>query len=568
MLASCGGRRNRNCFYANPMGLGDSLLGSSGAQLLRFRRGGVDDTAAAANWLGNRMKLNQKGFPDDGMCSEANLLSEMDEATVSIAAMGGDTFGSRLRGRHVAFIGKLASMKHREAAELVAAEGGVVVERSHVPLDLLVVGGDRAERVKAMDRVEPRHLQMQSDGQLEIVEETEFWQRLGLVNVDASVHSLYTPAMVASLAGVPLATIRRWQRRGLIRPRRSVHRLAYFDFPEVATARRLAELLQQGASPRSLETSLSRLGSEMARPLSQLEVVVEGKSILLREGQQLMEPGGQQRIDFEALVEASCELETDSANSMESAESEGPRTVALRKPAAPVSRMLDATDSSSRPPEAQDGIDGDTVSWMELDRDAASVESRRFNAASGSLPEADDRVSSPNQAEDRDNSQVADLALDQLKTADQFLALAMAFEDEGENSQAMEIYRSMQLALGPTPEVCFQLAELLYFESQFEAARERYSMAIELDESFVEARANLGCVFIELGQFDLAEHAFRGALRYHEQYPDVHFHLARTLDKMEKDDDAEVHWRRFLELSPNSPWASEAKDRLSGLGDS
>ena len=89
-------------------------------------------------------------------------------------------------------------------------------------------------------------------------------------------------------------------------------------------------------------------------------------------------------------------------------------------------------------------------------------------------------------------------------------------------------------------------------------------MAIELDENFVEARANLGCVLAESGQFDLAVAAFEGALRYHQEYPDVHYHLARTLDDTDRREDAERHWTRFLELAPNSPWADEAQLRLQG----
>jgi tetratricopeptide (TPR) repeat protein len=87
-------------------------------------------------------------------------------------------------------------------------------------------------------------------------------------------------------------------------------------------------------------------------------------------------------------------------------------------------------------------------------------------------------------------------------------------------------------------------------------------MAIELDENFVEARANLGCVLAESGQHELAVAAFEGALRYHGDYPDVHYHLARTLDDIGNRDDADRHWERFLELAPNSPWADEARLRL------
>jgi tetratricopeptide (TPR) repeat protein len=115
-----------------------------------------------------------------------------------------------------------------------------------------------------------------------------------------------------------------------------------------------------------------------------------------------------------------------------------------------------------------------------------------------------------------------------------------------------------------TAEDHFFLAELLYRAGDLAAARERYYAAIELDEDYVEARANLGCVLTELGELSLAEAAFRGALAYHPDYADAHFHLARLLDRTEQRHEASKHWRRFLDLAPASPWANEAYDRVAG----
>ena len=75
-------------------------------------------------------------------------------------------------------------------------------------------------------------------GTLEIVTETQLWQRLGLVSQEPELNRLYTPAMLAELLPVPLAVIRRWHRRGLVVPVCEVRRLPYFDFQEVATAQR------------------------------------------------------------------------------------------------------------------------------------------------------------------------------------------------------------------------------------------------------------------------------------------------------------------------------------------
>ena len=72
------------------------------------------------------------------------------------------------------------------------------------------------------------------------------------------------------------------------------------------------------------------------------------------------------------------------------------------------------------------------------------------------------------------------------------------------------------------------MAEVLYRAGDLPAARERYFMALELDEHYVEARANLGCVLLDLGEKELALAAFSGALKLHELYADVHYHAARA----------------------------------------
>jgi len=320
-------------------------------------------------------------------------------------------------------------------------------------------------------------------GSLEILTETELWHRLGLVELEQDIHRLYTPAMLAELLEVPVAVIRRWHRRGLIIPVREVRRLAYFDFQEVAAARRLAELLAAGMSPRAIERkldSLSRLLPGVKRPLAQLSVIIEGKEILLRQGDGLIEPGGQLRFDFEA------------------------------------SKNGDAPELST--PQGSTEI-------LLLAQQARSGET--------------------------------------TVSPDEMCRLAAELEEEGHVEAAAEMYRAVAAATGGHPEICFQIAELLYRLGDLDGARERYYMTIELDEDYVEARANLGCVLEETGQKDLAVAAFEGALAYHPDYADVHYHLARTLEDLDRTGEAQAHWQAFLNLAPDSPWADRARARLS-----
>lgn len=391
---------------------------------------------------------------------------------------------SPLSGRRVAFLGKLGGVTKREAQALVRQQGGIPVDKFGSDADLIVIGADELPLSDAEDVLGDSIRQAAADGRIEIIGETQLWQRLGLMESEQNVRRLYTPAMLADLLGVSVATIRRWHRRGLIVPAREVRRLPYFDFQEVATARRLAQLLAAGITPAAIEkklAELSRFVPEVERPLAQLSVIVEGRQLLLRQGEGLIEPGGQMRFDFEGF-ERQEEL----------------------------------------PPEPDSGA----VTTLSLE-----------NYLTEQTPPP---------------------------SAEEAWRAAAQFEEENRLEDAVELYRVALSAGGPNPEICFQMAELLYRLGDLAGARERYYMAIELNEDYVEARANLGCVLAELGQPELAISAFQGALKYHPDFPDVHFHLARTLDELGRREEAEKHWREFLDLAPDSPWAHEAENRLGG----
>jgi tetratricopeptide (TPR) repeat protein len=297
--------------------------------------------------------------------------------------------------------------------------------------------------------------------------------------------SRYTAAMLAELVGVPPAQVRAWQRRGWLVAIEETHRLAQFDFTELTVARQLADLHRAGATSKLLARKLAEINRrfpDVARPLAELSLVLDGKKLLVRRAGGLIEPGGQLRIDFDGLTEAN---------------QDEPR------PTIPASGLF-------------------------LARTA------------------------PAQADPMAPEQLANWAAD--------------FEEAGDLAAAAEYYRAALAAGGPQPVLCFHLAEVLYRAGDLTAARERYFMALELDEEYLEARANVGCVLLELGEKELAAAAFEGALDLHEGYSDVHYHLAKLYDELARAADAERHWARFLDLAPDSPWADEARERLGVEG--
>lgn len=383
-----------------------------------------------------------------------------------------------IENRRIAFVGKLGGMTRREVRELVKSYDGIMVDRVDESVDLIVIGADVIPLGEQTELLDDWVLDASAEGRVSVITETQFWQQLGMVEPELDVDRLYTPAMLAGLLELPISTIRRWHRRGLITPTRQFNKLPYFDFQEIASARRIATLIASGATPAAIETKLSRLAGlypNLQRPLSQLSVIVEGRNVLLRQGAGLIEPGGQMRIDFESL----------------------------------------------------DQDDNEKQQLLSID---SAFETK---------------------------------TLEQLATPDEFIELATEFEDQEDPHSATEVLRAMALAFGPTAECCFRIAELLYQQNDLNGAKERYYAAVELDETFVEARASLGCVLVELGQKELALSAFHGALQFHPDYPDVHFHVGRLLDEMKREDEARPHWQTFLDLAPRSPWAEEARHRLS-----
>ena len=406
-------------------------------------------------------------------------------------------------GRRIALGRRLAIATRGDWKRLIKQHGGHPIDQLDELTDVLLVSGD--------DDGEANGLQDSNVKNLEVLMENELWQLLKSPESSVDLSRFYTPQMLAKLLEVPVATIRRWHRRGLITPVEQINKLPYFDFQEIASARRIARWIQSGQSPSAIERQLATIAGASGdrRPLSQLSIIVEGQKVLLKAGEGLATANGQLHFNFED------DLESPSATA---------------EPA-----PLKIADTSNE----DFFVDDDE------------------NEGSSATPDILPFGQFKNFADDFANN-------DFEKSPDHFIRWATELEDDGDAVAAVEVYRTMALAHGISPDINFRIAELLYQVGDLSAARERYYSAVELDETFVEARASLGCVLVDLGQNDLAAAAFRGALDYHRNFADVHFHLARLLDDMGKTEDATTHWEAFLALAPKSPWAEEARQRMRG----
>jgi hypothetical protein len=210
-----------------------------------------------------------------------------------------------LAGERVSFTGTLASMTHKEAHARVVEYGGTAAEHISRQSTMLVIGEEGWPlEADGKPSVKLQHAEkFNAEGlDIRIVNESEWLGFVGLDGWRGEPHRRCTPAMLSQMLNVSVHEIRRWERMGLIRAVSHVCRLPFFDFQEVAGARRLAELVEAGVPVKEIQTSLAQLQSVVGggeRPLAQLEILAGGKHVLYRDGAgRLKTAAGQRMFDF------------------------------------------------------------------------------------------------------------------------------------------------------------------------------------------------------------------------------------------------------------------------------
>lgn len=210
---------------------------------------------------------------------------------------------SALAGKEIALSGRLFSMSRTQAVQRILRAGGRPVREPGPATAILVAGNAMGHLTPEgkVDRNLARFRQLkQENAAIRLVEEPEFLRLLGAQDELEDFSRLYTAEQVSSIAGAPLAEVRSWVRRGLLRPARLSHRLAWFGFQDILTARNLSRLSKAGVPASTIHRSLSEIAGwlpEGDRILGQLEAYAAGVSLRLPDGGRA-EPSGQRLMDF------------------------------------------------------------------------------------------------------------------------------------------------------------------------------------------------------------------------------------------------------------------------------
>ena len=437
-----------------------------------------------------------------------------------------------LSGETVAFTGTLASMIHRDAIRMVEQYGGRATHSVSGSTTMLVIGeeGWPLEDDGGASQKLQQVMQMIADGlEVRILAESDWLQLLGLDDHREEIRRAHTPAMLSRLLDVPVRMIRRWARLGLIKPVRRVCRLPYFDYREVASARRLASLLEQGVSAQTLEKSLAELSLTISgtdRSLAQLNLLVQDEKVLMRDDRGVLNPRtGQRLLDFDS--------------------------------AEPSLEVFQPQESNS-----------------------AEFDSAKLDSMDDDLLDEDDPVSLPfSSAQQRDERKMSDW------NAEEWFHEGCRLTEEAEFDSAINSFRNglsllssemssirsglsspddEQATLFPDPaDLNFHLADALYRAGRVDAAIERYYCAIEAAPDFIEAWTQLGCLQSEQGQLELAETSLITAISIHPANPDALLHYAQLLEQTDRADEAVSYWKQYLQYDSRGPWSDHARNRIA-----
>lgn len=141
-------------------------------------------------------------------------------------------------------------------------------------------------------------------------------------------------------------------------------------------------------------------------------------------------------------------------------------------------------------------------------------------------------------------------------------------EDVFTSAEAIANYKAV-LKLDPDyAPAHINLGTLYYNQSDYELAEEHYRKAIAADPRYALAYFDLGNVLDETQRLNDAIAAYKTALQLAPTYADAHYNIALAYERSRQPRLALKHWRCYLRLDGSGPWAVHARAQYRKLLDS
>jgi tetratricopeptide (TPR) repeat protein len=140
-------------------------------------------------------------------------------------------------------------------------------------------------------------------------------------------------------------------------------------------------------------------------------------------------------------------------------------------------------------------------------------------------------------------------------------------QEENPETQ-LEAIHTYQKVLDMEPEHAaahINLGTLYYNRQEYNLAEKHYRRAIEIDPRYALAYFDLGNVLDETGRVSEAIQTYKTALQFAPTYADAHYNLALAYEKIKEARKALKHWRAYIKLDTAGPWAIHARNQIQRI---
>lgn len=129
--------------------------------------------------------------------------------------------------------------------------------------------------------------------------------------------------------------------------------------------------------------------------------------------------------------------------------------------------------------------------------------------------------------------------------------MGLIYFQQGNLDEAKKLFeKSIQIKQNPT--YLSNYALLTHHQKDYKKSIELLNKAIELDMDYAGAWFNIGCIYSELGDIELAEDAYLNTIKIDKVNIKALFNLACVQEELNKDKELQVTIDRLINLKPNS----------------
>ena len=138
-------------------------------------------------------------------------------------------------------------------------------------------------------------------------------------------------------------------------------------------------------------------------------------------------------------------------------------------------------------------------------------------------------------------------------------------EDPTTQTEAIAAYQKV-LELEPKHAAAhINLGTLYYNRQDFNLAENHYRGALEADPRYALAYFDLGNVLDETGRVQEAIQTYKTALQLAPTYADAHYNLALAYEKLRQPRKALQHWQAYIRLDTAGPWSVHARSQIQRI---